>query len=302
MSSTREIGCLERLQAVILMDGSVRPNPFALAVGRSLLNLPVDSERDLLDFWQSEAEGLAREIGFDRLPVRVVIDQSAPLPTAPEPIERVFFDVQRDPVEFRGSGGLLRDIAKDYADDDYLLFCGGSQLLNEPLAAITLRLAEARGDVMIAAHRGGTPGGPILVRCGCLHPLAAIGFVDFKEQGLPMISVQHDVRVVQWERPSVLPIRSATSYIHALRQFHQTPAQKERRDTDTAFEEDWRPTFAIIEEGAMVDPTAELLDSVALAGSRIEEGAYAVRSVLCAGSRVHARQTILASLHTRESR
>jgi hypothetical protein len=296
MSGVENLGCLEHLQALVLMDGSVRPNPFAAALHRSLLNLPIDSNRQLLDYWQSEAAELAERIGFDRLPVRVVIDKSSQVPRAPAAIERVFFDIERDCVEFRGSGGALKDIAEDYADEDFLLVSSGAQLLREPLATIAMRLARTPGDVVMLSHRDGTPGGFLLIRCGTLRGLSSIGFVDFREQALPTIAAKHDVRVIYWDRPNLLPIKSAHSYIHALRQFHLKRQESNTPEVAPAFEEDWRPTFAIIEPGAMVDPTAELLDSVALAGCRIEAGAYAVRSVLCPGSVLQSRHSVQSKL------
>lgn len=296
MLDSESIGRLDCLQALILMDGSVRPNPFAAAVQRSLLNLPVDSQRQVLDYWQDSAANLADRIGFDRLPVRVAIDRHSPVPKAPKPIERVFFDIERDGVELRGSGGALRDIAEDYADDDYLLVSSGTQLLRETLTSVALRLAQTSGDVVLLAHRDGTPGSFLWIRCGTLRQLSPIGFVDLREQALPSIAARHDVRVIYWDRPSLLPIRSAYSYIRSLRLFHQKPDDGKTPDVSPAFEEDWRPTFAIIEPGAMVDPAAELLDSVALAGSRIDEGAYAVRSVLCPGSQLQARHSVQGKL------
>lgn len=291
-------GCLEHLQAVVLLDGSVRPNPFAAAIGRSLLDLPIDSHRKLLGFWQSEVERFAEMAGIDRLPVRVIVDRSAPMPTQPPPIERVYLEIGHDPIDFRGSGGLLRDIAVDYDDDDYLLVSSGTYLLQEPLSDIAWRLADARGEVAIVSHVDGTPGGMLLVRCGCLRAIAPIGFVDMKEQGLPIIAAHHEVRVVHWDSPTGLPVRSPAAYLNALRVFHQKGSVEEREKISSPFAEDWRPTFAIIEPGAEVDPSAELLDSVVLAGARVGAGAAVVRSVLCRGAVVAPQSSVHGELLT----
>ena len=55
--------------------------------------------------------------------------------------------------------------------------------------------------------------------------------------------------------------------------------------------EDWKPTFALCEAGAVVDPSARLHDSVVLRGGRVEYGAVLVRSVVCPGGVVRRERT-----------
>ena len=62
------------------------------------------------------------------------------------------------------------------------------------------------------------------------------------------------------------------------------------------FAEDWRPAFAIVEEGATVDPAARLHDSVVLRGGRVERGAVLVRSLVCAGGAVGRDRTVVDQL------
>lgn len=297
MDSVFGSACLDHLQALILLDGSVRPNPFAAAIGRSLLNLPVDDNLTVLGHWREQAERFARTVRFDRLPMRVFIDRNAPEPKDLSLVERIPVEIDRDPVDFRGSGGLLRDIAVDYRDDDFLLVASGTQILQEAMTDVIQRLLSLRADVAMVAHRDGTPGGMTIVRCGVLRDISPIGYVDMKEQALPQIARQHEVRVAQWDDPIALPIRSPSTYLFALRRHHQRRGDVKATHFDPSFDEDWRPTFKLVEKGARAHPTAELLDSVVLAGATVGAGASVVRTVVCPDAMIPAGATIHGELY-----
>src|SRR5690606_20299334 len=98
----------------------------------------------------------------------------------------------RDPVEYRGIGGVLRDLAGDYHRDDYILVANAAQLLLSPLSELATLLAESDADgpadVSLISHRDGTPSGLMLIRCGSLWCIPQVGYVDMKEQALPMIA------------------------------------------------------------------------------------------------------------------
>ena len=75
------------------------------------------------------------------------------------------FRVERDLSEYRGTGGVLRDLAADYDDDDLILVCNAAQILLDPLAAIATALDRKIGDVTLVSHNDGTPSGVQLVAC-----------------------------------------------------------------------------------------------------------------------------------------
>jgi hypothetical protein len=97
-----------------------------------------------------------------------------------------------------------------------------------------------------------------------------------KEQALPVIASTYDVRVVQCRRPTGLSIRTLSDYIAAMRALYQ-PIRATATDP---WAEDWKSTFAIVEPGAAVSPSARIHDSVVLAGATVEAGAVVVRSVV----------------------
>lgn len=281
-----------RLAGVVLLGGSVRPTRFHTAVGRMLLDLPYKSRRTLLDEWCDQTAGLAARRG-ESIPLRVLGDKTSNgggEPGMNGHAHNVSVRFDHDPSEWRGTGGVLRDIAAAYAPDDLLLVANAAQFLLRPLAELTAELEALGADLAVLAHRDGTPSTLMLVCCGCLNTLPELGFIDMKEQAIPLLAVAHDVRVVCVAAPVTLGLRTAQSYLAGLRELH-APALG-------ANGEDWRSAFAIVEEGAAVDSGARLHDAVVLRGGRVGDGAVLVRSVVCAGGIVPRNAVIVDKLIT----
>jgi hypothetical protein len=263
-----------RLRGLILLGGVVRQNSLGVTLGRSALDLPVGNGKTILTRWLGEAAAVARTFGFDHLPVRLLVDSNAIEPrSAISAPGAQYFRTERDVSEYRGTGGLIGNIAVDYSDDDIILVGNAAQVLLDPLPALTMSLMKTRGVVSIIGHRDGEPSGLMLITCRALRLIPRVGFVDMKEQALPIIAKKYDVRVVQCRRPTGLAIRTLSDYIGALRALHQ-PTRAAATDP---WAEDWKSTFAIVEPGATVAPSARIHDSVVLAGANVEANAVVVR-------------------------
>jgi hypothetical protein len=279
---------LSGLRAMVLLGGSVRANQLSSSTGRSILDLPLDDGGSILTHWLAHAHQVAEWAGLSRLPVRVMVNQSAPAPVSADARHYGEFRVERDLSDFRGTGGVLRDLAEDYDDEDLLLVGNAAQVLLEPFPRLAAELHHKRADVALVSHDDGTPSGLMLVSCKVLRMIAPRGFVDMKEQALPLISSKYDVRVVHHRRPTGLPVRSLLDYIQALRIHHRKNGDRPLADP---LAEDWSPTFSIIEPGAVVDPSVRLHDSVVLRGGKVEAGAVVVRSIICPSAVVSGDQT-----------
>src|SRR5689334_7181546 len=106
-----------RLRAVVLLAGSVRPSQLSRSIGRSLLDLPVDEATTVGSLWHTHGSELAERAGLDALPLRILIDREGAEPRLPGLNGRVKLQVERDQNELRGTGGILRDAAMEYAPD-----------------------------------------------------------------------------------------------------------------------------------------------------------------------------------------
>lgn len=278
-----------RLRALVLLGGSVRTSELSHATQRAVLDLPLDSTGSILNHWLTHATDVARWAMIEKLPVRVKVNQNAADPSSADIRHYGNFRVERDLSEYRGTGGVLHDLAADYDDEDFILMANASQVLLEPLQAITAALFRKGGDVTVVSHEDGTPSGIMLIKCKTLRLIPARGFVDMKEQALPLISSKYDVRVLHRRKPTGLPVRSLTDYVQALRFHHREKSG--RQSTIDPLAEDWGPTFSLIEEGATVDGSARVHDSIVLRGARVEPGAIVVRSVVCPNAVVSRDRT-----------
>jgi N-acetylglucosaminyldiphosphoundecaprenol N-acetyl-beta-D-mannosaminyltransferase len=275
----REGASLTRLKGLVLLGGSVRPTPLSSSIGRSLLDLPLDTDGSVLNHWLNHAGELARAVELDKLPVRVMVDRISPEPISAAVKYYGTFRVERDQSEYRGTGGVLGDMASQYDDDDLILVANAAQILLDPLITLATTLDQRRGDVAVVSHRDGTPSGMMLITCKVLRLIPTTGFIDMKEQAMPLIAQKFAVEVLHRRRPTGLPIRSVNDYIDAMRFYHMRRAG--RMTLTDPLAEDWQPAFGIVEEGAVVDPTARVHDSVVLRGGVVEAGAVLVRSVVC---------------------
>ena len=273
---------LSQLKAVVLLGGQLRPSPLIQAVQRSVLDLPVSEEKTLLNHWLTDAVELAKFARVDGVPVRVLVSRAQDEPISLQPRFREILNIERDSSEYRGTGGVLCDITREYADNDFVLVANAAQLLLEPLSALATALDHKRSDIAMVSHLDGMPGGLMLIRCATLRQINPVGFVDFKEQALPTIARQFDVRVVHCRRPTGLPLRTTSDYIMALKQWHRGPGriQGSRRGQIDPLAEDFSRGFTVVESGAWVDSTAYLHDTVVLRGARVEGSTAVVRSLI----------------------
>lgn len=278
-STASQSRAVSRLRALVLLGGSVRASQLSSCIQRSILDLPLDESGTILNQWLCHADDVARWAALDRLPVRVMVNQNSPEPRSGTIRHYGGFRVERDLSDYRGTGGVLHDLTADYDEDDLILMANAAQVLMDPLPVITSALHRKGGDVTVVSHEDGTPSGIMLLSCKALRLIPSRGFCDMKEQGLPLIASKYDVRVLHRRRPTGLPVRSLADYIQALRFHHGRKSGRPAGSDPLA--EDWSPTFSLIEDGAFVDPSARVHDSVVLRGGRVEGGAVVVRSVVC---------------------
>lgn len=292
---------LQRLSAVILLGGAVRRPILSVKTSRSILDLPVSDDQNFLSYWQSQALSLLEWLSGSRLPLRVLLAHDSIEPRQPMRLPSIPIHIERDPMEYRGIGGVLRDLAGDYQDDDYVLVLSASQLLLRSLPELVMMLANAdqheAPDVSLISHHDGTPNGMSLIRCGALKCVPEVGFVDFKEQALGVIAQHHRVQVVHPALLSAIPMRTHMDYLSALRwRHHERTVSAVASQRLNPFEEDWRPAFRIVENGADVASSAAVHDSVILRGAQVQRGATVVRSVLGPGAVVRAGVVCLEQL------
>lgn len=286
----------ENLGAVILLAGSVRSTELSTAVGRSVLDLPLTHSASVLKLWAANFEGLRREL--PQLQLRVLLDHKALLPDGDlsEIAENV--SRERDPLPFRGTGGLLSDIARDYRSDEHLLVADAAQVLRVPLVIASQMMREKGGDVVIAVDDLGHSVGLMRIRCGVLAGVPRVGFADLKEQVLPWLKSQGaDIRVLRLSGRPALGVRSAADYLDAARKCCMAESEVDPEHGDA---HSWSTSFVITE--AAPPEGARLHDCVILRGGIVERDATVIRSIVCPGAVVRRGEQVVNQIVWRGGR
>ena len=296
-SSSQKSSLLSRIRALVLLGGSVRPSHFTTGISRSVLDLPLELGRSVLDHWYLEAAELARSVAMDSLSARIVLDRSGPAPTLPVLEPNLGMTIERDPYEFRGTAGILRDLCADYAVDDYIVVASAAQVMLQPLADLVWDMAATGAEASLVAHTDGTPTGLMLLKCATLRDVSPVGFVDLKEQALPVIAQRHSVSVIHRTQPASAPIRTLEDYIRSLRLYHRSLRRLNDENPSTdPYAEDWNITFSVVEDPSAVGRDTLLYDSVVLSGGQVESGAVLVRSVVGPSATVYRRRSVVDRL------
>ncbi len=279
---------LSRLRGIVLLAGSVRESSFTRVIGRPMLDLPVGNGKTLLDHWCDHAANLAGA-GAEGIQLRVLTDRGSPLPTSGKNAEGVKLAIEYDRNEFRGTGGVLHDLSAEYDPDDVLLVANANQVVPDGFPHLVSALAGRMGDAALLAGPGGEALGIHMFSARVLRSIRGVGFVDLKEQALPRLTGEFDIRVVSAREPRVLPVRGAEGYLSALRVLHARDSAGMLADP---FAEEWFKTFGIVEEGATVHPTAVVHDSVVLSGATVGAGAVLVRCLVGPSGRINANAVL----------
>lgn len=270
-----------RFDAMLLLAGGIASSPLSRAVKRSPLQLPVGPQSTVLSQWCEQTS--ARSFGSN-LPVRLLIDKPSN-GLHPEKVEGV--SICMDQSEFRGAGGALVDAASELPEQSWVLAAPAAQIMLRPLSQLVSELTrDSSAEVILAANRDGTPGTLLLARVSVLRRIPAVGFVDLKEQALPLLAKYTTVRVHRFRSPIACSIRTPVEYLRAISLHHAASRQG---------------SFALVEPGASTSPHALLRDSVVLTGAQIPPRCVLVRCLVCAGATLTAGQTYvdqtLASAH-----
>ncbi len=284
-------GCRSgQLRAVILLGGLLSSAGLGSAIGRSVLDLPLSAGKSVLDLWCDQVAELAQHIGAGNLPMRVLVNAESKIPKNSEALQKSGVSIERDPEEYRGTAGVLRDVTAEYGEADTVLVANAALVMTHPLWQIAQQMARVSADVVLMANQDESPSGVMLLRVGILRSLPDVGFVDFKEQALPDIAKRGDVVALQ-EVADTCGIRTLADYISVLRGLQM---RAEGMPTSQwPYAEQWRPSFNLVEPGSNVSSDASIYDSVVLAGATVEAGAVLVRSVVCAGARVRRGEMIV---------
>ncbi|MEM9063992.1 MAG: hypothetical protein AAGB51_00715 [Planctomycetota bacterium] len=262
------------IDRVVLLAGGLKPSPLARALGQPAVDLPLVRDSTLFSLWLRAFSG-AREV---RLVHHRDLPPKAELPEA----EGTKISIEADRDDFRGPAGIVRDVTEDLADDALVLVVESARFPSPSAAGMAAAHHQHRADVTLGVNPDRSPAGLFLFRRELIASVAELGFTDLKEQWLgKLIKDGAEVRPHDLETPGCFLIRSAEAALDAARWASELFQSGEHPITDE------QPTDAgvrVVQEGAKVDPTARVIDSIVMNGAQVGPGAIVARSILCPGA------------------
>ncbi len=178
----------------------------------SVLDLPISTEKTLLDTWVSVIRGLPECVETE---IRVICNGRSPSNgSAYHNQIRIEFDRQ----PYRGSAGLLRDMCRHYDHNQSVLVIEGSRYGATSLEGMLDRHSQTEADVTVGCNPDQSHAGIYLIRVGAFRGIPDDGFVDLKEQWLGSVREKGlKVEIHGLTTPGVLPVRTLEQLLDAAR-------------------------------------------------------------------------------------
>jgi hypothetical protein len=282
------------ISGVVLLGGTLRAQDFHRALGRPVVSLPIDDDETVWGRWTRCASALTSH--NDRAPIRLdlLVGSAADAPEL-DTGERVLPGAFVDRNDVRGSAGVLRDHVEHIGASGYVVIANANQVVMGDFAALVRDMARVATDLAVMPSADGSGGFLMIARAQCLLGISSRGFIDLKEQALPALARQYDVRVVT-APPGGGPtsVRSHGDYLRLLARLHAAPAG----EAPASLEDRFALRFRVVEQGAAVAPDAVVQNSVVLRGGSVGAGAVAAWCVVPKGPGVPPGATVRNRLVT----
>lgn len=283
------------MMRVIMLTGGMRPSPLRAGVGRPIVSLPLRQGLTLFGAWLHVLRSIGQSVD---LIVATNLDEDVPLLREQLKSEAVgcpwirSVRVARDPNEWRGSAGVLRDLAGEtVGDGECVLMLEGGCLPPVSLEPIVASL-EAGAIMAVGATDDLTPAGAIGCRVDVLSIVPDVGYCDLKEQVIPRLTRRGaDVRAIRVS-DELVRLRDLDSYLYAVTRIGSDS------ETDSS-DQPWRGLgVCLVEDGATVDAGAILKQSVVLRGASIGAAAILNGCVAAAGASVGPGERVVDRIIT----
>lgn len=278
-----------------MLAGSLRPSPLRAELDESVLRMPLRADYCLLDGWLEALSGVEPSAEL-----RIVVTDLRDIDTLNGMLARPSrrqgagrkIGVIREPNAWRGTAGLVRDLAEGLPPEALVAVLEAGCLPVAPLREVLSAISADCGGVIVAG-RDREPAGISVFRRAALDRVSRIGYSDMKEQFIPALHQQEfKIALVERDDP-VLRIRDRRSYLQVIANCHDV--------TENASVNGERKVDAsarligpcVIERGGSVDAGAIVHESVVMSGARIEAGAVVSRSVIGRGVVVEAGERVI---------
>ena len=273
---------------VIILAGGLRLSPLRSDLKVHELCLPISQNESLLEVWLEVINELehcnkvviAVSSQSDATQIQRTLDGiNGRKPNLPK--TQIIVESGR----WRGTAGVLRDVAQEYAKSEILLAVEGACLPPESLVSIAAACkSETTGAVGIT-HKADPVGVYVFHRSVMKH-VPTIGFFDVKEQLLPQMYAKklgaHALHISN----SFIRLRDRQAYLSAISQYVMQHEKSGASVNGKVYESDNNYRLVdtcVIEPTASVGEGAVLRQSVVLKGAKIGKKAVINESIIGSG-------------------
>lgn len=285
-----------------MLAGALQPCPLQQQLPIPLLCLPIGRRGSLLDAWLAT---IGRSGKCHRVEIVVSTEEDVQAlrglaanrvrTGSPQP-PTIAVTVER--ASWRGSAGLLRDIADSIGDNE-IVVAVEAHCLPPPSLEPLLHALNGEVQAVVGAGAENEPAGVYAFRQAALNSVRPIGYVDLKEQLLPALYSQGTpVRLVRIGE-HVIRLRDQIGYLDAVSTSlnGMGPATMvSRRSSEAMIARSARiVSGSIVESGAVIEAQAIIHGSIVLNEAVVESGAIVSRSIVGPRAVVPARARLIAS-------
>lgn len=274
--------------AIVLLAGGLVPPPLARAAQRSVLDLSLTPCETVLQRWAR----LLREAGVGGVPARIVHGPQVPAPGLTGPL-RGEFEVIREADAYRGPAGAVRDAVQDLHSGSFALVIEATRFHDAPLGVTLNEWRSSGADVVVTCNEDHSPAGVYLIRRAVFDHVPPVGYMDLKEQLIQRAAAAGDrTALVACEGVRSFPLRTRRELLRAaaLLADREQSGAVGRLGPSVLTGERWA---SVVCEGAVIHPSAVVVESVVMAGAQVGEGAVVARSVVCPSAIIAPRRTVL---------
>lgn len=290
---TPDTAILSPPQLCVMLAGGIHASPLERALGSSVMDLPIDRERALIEGWLERVGTLNRE-GHE--PVRTVVALGADTvsPRERPEIGEDLLTFLRDPNDFRGPAGVVRDAAGAVHPDRDILICEASMWGALDLRSVLWAHRDGEADITVCRNPDGSPSGVYLARGWTLELIQEKGFMDLKEQWFTKARNNGaSIRVFDLAAPGQRWMRTRRDYLRMCRAVADGESGVDAEPGMFTRGESSVRSWSIVDGGARVHEEALVCESVVFPGAVIEKDAIVVRSVVGRGARVGAGERVV---------
>jgi len=283
---------MERPWAAILLAGAIERSELARELDMPPLCLPMRHDGTLLASWVERLQPFPR-----CTTVRVVMNSTAEAEQVRATLSRELavldhLMIDTDPAPWRGTAGLVHDMATELDDDHFVVVIEANCLPPASLKPLFDSMQDEL-DGVVGITAANEPAGVYLMRKRLLDQIRDVGFVDLKEQFIPQ-AYDHGARMRAVPiADDLLRIRSRRTYLESVRR-SETREHEAVESTGGNGRKD-RPrgrgrVYGIcrIDASAEIADDAVVYDSIVLDGAVIEPGAVVCRCIVGSHARVPA--------------